>query len=171
MIKKGYEEKTAFQERFESKTSQELISNMKPEIIEIATLIINNEKEKSLKNYFKSDKTLTIQWIYTDEFIAYADIDKLGGNNYSINFSYGVPISLYLESSTFSTMFTTEYQKSQYDVIFNAFDYGEGRANIFLKELTKDSLKLLFCRCSIHLDTIAHHTWTVALTLLGHQGS
>jgi hypothetical protein len=79
MIKKGYKEKTAFQERFESKTSQELISKMKPNIIKIAILIIDKEKENSIKNYFKSDKNLTVQWIPCDEFIAYADIDELGG--------------------------------------------------------------------------------------------
>ena len=70
MIKKGYKEKTAFQERFESKTSQELISKMKPNIIKIAILIIDKEKENSIKNYFKSDKNLTVQWIPCDEFIA-----------------------------------------------------------------------------------------------------
>ncbi len=117
---------------------------MKPNIIKIAILIIDKEKENSIKNYFKSDKNLTVQWIPCDEFIAYADIDELGGNNYSINISYGVPISLYLEASTFLRMCTIEYKKSQYDILFNTFDYGEGRENIFPKELTGDSLKLLF---------------------------
>ena len=106
-------------------------------------IVLNSDFNNGL-NYFKSDKNLTVQWIPCDEFIAYADIDELGGNNYSINISYGVPISLYIEASTFLRMCTIEYKKSQYDILFNTFDYGEGRENIFPKELTGDSLKLLF---------------------------
>ena len=129
MIKKKYVEKTKFQERFESKGSQDLILPLKPKIIEMATLIVNKLQQKAVRNYTKALKRLNINWIPSDEFIAYASASKNDFNNISINFSYGLPISLYLEASGFSHMCINEYNKSDYDIIFNEFDYGATLSN------------------------------------------
>lgn len=142
MIKKSYVEKTTFQERFESKESQDLILPLKPKITEMATIIIDKLKEKAINSYVVAPKRLNINWIASDEFIAYASASKHNSNDFLINFSYGLPIRLYLEAVTFSHMCTNEYKKSIYDIIFNEFDYGEGREHVFPKEFTQDTLKI-----------------------------
>jgi len=111
MITKKYIEKTKFQEKFESKGSQDLILPLKPKITEMATLIINKLQQKTIRNYTKALKKLNINWIPSDEFIAYASASTNDYSNVSINFSYGLPISLYLEAVTFSHMCTNNIIK------------------------------------------------------------
>ena len=149
MIKKKYIEKTKFQERFESKESQDLILPLKPKITEIATIIIDKLKQKTIKNYIKDPKKLNINWIPSDEFIAYASTTKHDPNDFSINFSYGLLTSLYLEAVGFAHMCTNEYKKSDYDIIFNEFDYGEGRENVIPKEFTQNTLKIALFEYSL----------------------
>ena len=141
-----------FHERLYSEKSKELFAPMIPTVLEVADLLVKEAYKKFSKSQYDDAeiRSLSMSWLPSFEFQACATINKQDLRKHSIEIAYGAPIDIYKDSFLYKTMCTTYFTRKEYNEVFEALDYGEGRNNVLPADLQNDiDAKILFNDLSI----------------------
>lgn len=148
-----------FHERIYSNESKKMFRKITPNICEMADLILKEIELKFSTSQYVGGRTLTRNWIASEQFQAYASVKKECPNEHSINIAYGVAIGIRQDAILFPELCIRHLTESKYHQLFELMDFGNGPKQILPSDLDSENARNKFFQISlawIYLHEQAH---------------